>query len=121
MITAWTAGNEGSRKLEDHLLSLALVTTHSFEPVAMHQYFNLSLDLEFIFLLSCSKVCLLSRGTPQAKGKFSPCFIVDFLNNLGMMRKLETLSDFCGLDDFKYLPKGMMMRDPLVNLGSDEL
>jgi hypothetical protein len=79
------------------------------------------MDLELIFLMSCSKVCLLSRSTPEAKGKFSPCFVVDFLNNLGMMRKLEPLNDFCGLDDFKYLPKAIVREDPLINMSGDEL
>ena len=79
------------------------------------------MDLELIFLMSCSKVCLLSRGTPETKGKFTPCFVVDFLNNLGMMRKLESLNDFCGLDDFKYLPQAAVREDPLISMSGDEL
>jgi len=105
---------------EDHLVSPTLLKNHSFEPITLKQYFNSSLDFEFIFLFSCAKVCLLARNKPDHKGPFAPSFVVDFLDSVGMMRRGETLNDFCGLDDFKWLPKSKQRYDPLEALDCDE-
>ena len=107
-------------KQEDHLLSPSLVKKHSFEPVSLKQYFNSSLDNEFIILFSFAKVSLLSRDKPLDRGPFVPSFVVDFLDKIGMMRRSETLSDFCGLDDFKWLPQEKQKDDPLVSFEFDE-
>jgi hypothetical protein len=37
-----------------------------------------------------------------------------------MLRKTELLSEFCGLDDFRYIPKKYRENDPLRNFESDE-
>jgi hypothetical protein len=71
--------------MEEHLLSPSLFTKCSFEPTQMHQFNNSQLNIEFIFLFSPSKLCLVARSGERYE--FVPYLIVDFLDGLGMLRK----------------------------------
>ena len=96
-------------------MSPSLLKTCSLQPSEMHQFFNTQLNTEFIFLFSASKVGLLGRNEPPTDGvtppkkilknqetKFTLYFIVDFLDTLGRLRRLELHSEFCGADDFHH-------------------
>lgn len=110
----------------------------------MHQFFNSQLNIEFLFLFSPSKLLLLSRADPplhyenpahlsqilpttskkssHSVAPFVPHLIVDFLDPLGLLRRTELLSEFCGVDDFRHLPRSMRdeQSDPLFGMSCDE-
>jgi len=106
------------------MLSPSLLKKCSFEPTKMHQCFNIQLNVEFIFLLSDSKICILGRKDPPTSfdknHPFTPYFICDFLDTLGMIRRVELFSEFCGVDDFKHVQKSQKENDPLRLMESDE-
>jgi hypothetical protein len=47
---------------------------------------------------------------------FTSCFIVDYLDLLGMKRKIALLSEYCDIDDMKYLSSYKRKFDPLKDM-----
>lgn len=83
-------------------MSQVLLEKSSFEPMTFHQYVNLSLNFESIYLFSPSKVLLLSRKIQIGRENevpFQYTFVVDFLDPLGLIRRSQLLDEFCAVED----------------------
>lgn len=95
-----------------------------FTPTDMYQYFNTSLNFEFMFLLSPAKIGVFGRSDPpnlksipkSIRGErkdFTAYFIVDFLDVLGVFRRLELYQEFCTAEDYKLMSKTLIKKDLL--------
>lgn len=88
-----------------------------FEPTEMTQFVNTQLNFEFIFLFTDVKMSVLGRKFSETSSKdvFLAYFTLDYIDIMGIKRKLSLFEDFCDLGDFN--PK---KQDPLHQLSADE-
>jgi hypothetical protein len=94
-----------------------MMSVNSFEPTEMYQHFNSQINFEFLILLSPSKIGVFGRDNPPyLKGNnipkfirgterkpFTAFFIVDYVDVLGVFRRLELFTEFCTMSDYKLM------------------
>ena len=54
----------GTKYYENQLLSPSFLEKNNFEPTSFKQYYNESIDTEYFYLMSATRLCLLVRKRP---------------------------------------------------------